>query len=253
MIPRVRRIVFFQIILSFFAFSFNAFGIKGELQLVESKLAQAGQIEFAVAVPERCMFGDFDAVVLEMMRSPNDILSFSVSSPNQTTEHVTNFLKEVTEPSSPANQANLRKSLRAGTYRFIAQLPQVAQPELVVLSICKDSNSSCRDAKFENINAIIKQYQQPKKGFKPEDHVYFYVTAVLLSDKVKFFTESIDLTNREVATRLIRAEGVVISDQNLKEILDYLELVASVPILVEKDLPVISLPVYSRDKCIKNN
>ena len=206
---------------------------------------------FLVHTPERCMFGDFDALTQEMMFTSDSGLNFSLYLPELDQEFVEPFLPELSTVTNSGILAKVKKSLIRGQYKAVLQSEFQTKKQLAVLSICRDSKhlKSCNAAVPRDINQILRRYAT-RSVLKPtEDNFYFYLPVIVSKDRVSFFTKVIHGANSEFVSSIFKKEIPGVDEKQLKKVIENASILKSEPIRPLTWQLQIVLPMNSRLKC----
>ena len=208
---------------------------------------------FIIKAVNRCIFGDMDAMVLDVMWSRKDgrmLLTLEPldaggqSSGGQPFEPVVRDIGEA-------------PGVRESGFRFEMNLPQLDKPTVMGLFICKDTVEAnrCANKELMPINKILGLYKIDRgkePNYQASDKIYFFKFLVVAEGKVYF--PSITITNSRAEELEKALVGLGFSGSAAlaasKQIRKYDQTLGSTNLHLTNDGALeIALPKFSKEKC----
>jgi hypothetical protein len=216
-----------------------------------AEMALRKSVQVHLRIQKRCMFGDFDALKLDMQYSRNAHVALSLVSADGSRE----YTQEVFAAFKPgADTKDLPRAIatlfQEGERTTIA-LPDNLGDGVYALVLCKVSKGKegCSGTPVVDVHKVLDTYKQSLSEYHVvEDHVYFYQPLVVSGGKIKAYRRTITPENLEHARSVMTEAGMVV-DEDTESVLQRAAVAMSNPVALFSDEVVVNLPVYSKVKC----
>lgn len=193
----------------------------------------------------RCMFGDLDAIGLDLLHSANHKLLLTLEPVLESDRSIEPIVRDIT------------KAPFAQGYTTEFSLPRSEIPRPLGLFICKDSDEAghCNGKEIADISAVISTYDvrnTPPRDYQPSDKAYFFQFLLVQGSTLYFYPGPIvERGYQELEGGLVETpETARDAAATVKRARSYLETVASEPLEAVNGSVVIALPRNDFRKCV---
>ena len=218
-----------------------------QAQELTSLARDPGRLNVTLTFPSRCMFGDFDAIDLDMQHDNKPALKIAMVDLLTGEEKNLSALQDIFKrPDSSKPEAlaawdkyvaKKRESLFASGASFV--FDHVPQRNFALV-VCKDSaGTGCHDKVAVDINRVLQEYETPRERGDIQDRVYFFQPIVVKGGEFLAFNKVTDESSRAQLQKLGLSEQDTTKAVTLQ----------SLPVKSSPGVIQIELPRFNKEKC----
>lgn len=210
------------------------------------KLGPSRAVSVKIAERKGCFFGDLDLILLEMVWSklPEVLVT----------------LEPIEGEDGPVSSSRVTmKNLAPGFHKISLKAPEVKQPTVMGLFVCRDSakSGSCRSKTAESPSESFARFSPEaiaKLGGKTpdvQDKIYYFNHVVVESDSVEISGALLDKSELERVRDIARQAMPEGFGPILKRLLSLHSTIMSQPITQQSGALAVTLPISDFGNCSK--
>lgn len=228
---------------------FVAAPLLAQTPMAELPLGKSLQVH--LRIQKRCMFGDFDALKLDMQYSPNSKVKLALVSADGSREYTQEVFTSFNSAGRTTDLPKAIATLFEAGERVAVTLPNKIKEGVYALVLCKVSQGKegCSQTPVVDLNRVLDGYKQSLGEHEvPEDHVYFYQPLVVKEGKIKAFRKAVSPETLQYARGGVTQTNEIV-DENVELVLRKAAVAMSSPVELFSGEIVVNLPMYSKAKC----